>query len=37
MVELDPASDEAAAVAEQIDLFKTQYQRMFHRSIGRAG
>jgi PAS domain-containing protein len=37
MVELDPSSDEAATVAEQIDLFKTQYQRMFHRSIGRAG
>ena len=37
MVELDPTSDEAAAVAEQIDLLKTQYQRMFHRSLGRDG
>ena len=37
IVELDPASDEAAAVVEQIDLLKTQYQRMFHRSFGRAG
>jgi PAS domain-containing protein len=35
LVELDAASEEAARVAEQIELFKGQYQLMFHRSAGR--
>jgi PAS domain-containing protein len=35
LVDLDPASEEAIAVREQIDLFRAQYQRMFDRSAGR--
>lgn len=35
LVEVEPDSDEARGVTEQIDLFKAQYQRLFHRSAGR--
>src|SRR4051812_38178132 len=35
LVEVEPDSAEAARVAEQIELFKAQYQRMFHRTAGR--
>ena len=34
LVEVAPGSEEAARVAEQIELFKAQYQRMFHRTAG---
>jgi|SRR3954447_24337130 PAS domain-containing protein len=37
LVEVDPGSDEAIRVTEQIELFRTQYQRMFDRSAGRDG
>lgn len=35
LVSLAPDSEEAARVSEQIDLFRAQYQQMFHRSAGR--
>jgi PAS domain-containing protein len=35
LVDVEPGSDEAIRVTEQIELFKTQYQKMFHRSSGR--
>ena len=35
LVEVAPDSDEAARVADQIELFRTQYQQMFHRSARR--
>jgi PAS domain-containing protein len=35
LVELAPDSDEAIRVSEQIELFRAQYQQMFHRSAGR--
>jgi PAS domain-containing protein len=35
LVDVEPGSDEAIRVNEQIELFKTQYQRMFHRTAGR--
>ena len=37
LVEVPPDSDEAARVNEQIELFRRQYQRMFHRTAGRDG
>ena len=35
LVEVAPDSDEAGRVAEQIELFRAQYQQLFHRSAGR--
>jgi PAS domain-containing protein len=35
LVDVEPGSDEALRVTEQIELFKTQYQKMFHRSSAR--
>lgn len=35
LVEVDPSSEEAARVRDQIDLLRDQYQRMFERSSGR--
>ena len=35
LVDVEPGSEEAARVSEQIELFKDQYQRMFHQTAGR--
>ncbi len=35
LVEVAPGSDEASSASEQIELFKAQYQQLFHRSAGR--
>ena len=35
LVDLAPDSDEAVRVTDQIELFRAQYQQMFHRSAGR--